>query len=101
MSLSIDVVDHEDLASADLNELRRLFDSEYLRARTHGRVIGHVGWARRDITVVIAGTGGVLVSREARGEHVGAEAMEQAVRSMTNCGDIASAISAVARKWSR
>lgn len=31
VSLSIDVVDHGDMVPADLRELRRLFDSEYLR----------------------------------------------------------------------
>lgn len=49
-------------------------------ARIGGRVVGHVGWARREMTVgteavTIAGAGGVLVSDEARGQRLGAELM--------------------------
>lgn len=114
MSMSIEVIDHARLSAVDLNGLQRLFDSEYFPdfgrwdpelpygyaphdvhviARIQGCVIGHVGWARRVISVgssdiVIAGTGGVLVAREARGRQVGAEIMRCAVQSMITCGGV-------------
>lgn len=112
--VAIDVVAHSDLAADDLNCLRRLFDAEYQRdfgdwdpdspygyaphdfhvlARQGGRVVGHVGWARRDIRVgkreiVIAGVGGVLISDIARGEGLGARLMNRAAESMTDAGGI-------------
>lgn len=93
---ALDVIAHEDLSEAELCELRRLFDSEYLDdfgewdpeqpygyaphdvhvvARIDGRVVGHVGWACREVdigleTVAIAGVGGVLVSDEERGMRI-------------------------------
>lgn len=114
MNRSIDVVAHEALTPSDLSELRALFDSEYLAAfgewdpelpygyaphdvhvvaRDGGRVVGHVGWARRTITVggeavEIAGVGGVLLRDEARGTHLGAELMDRAARSMQECAGI-------------
>ncbi|WP_245822891.1 hypothetical protein [Brachybacterium avium] len=69
---SIKILAHQELTEADLGELRQLFDSEYLKefgewdpqqpygcvshdvhvmARIGGRVVGHVGWARREIAV--------------------------------------------------
>lgn len=77
----------------DLNRLRLLFDSEYLGAfgawdpeqpygyaahdvhiiaRVGDRIVGHVGWARREISVgteivEVAGVGGVLIAKEMRG----------------------------------
>src|SRR5690625_2056882 len=69
---AIGIVRHGDLASQELEGLRELFDSAYLTdcgswdpeqpygyaphdvhivARAAGRVIGHVGWARREIVV--------------------------------------------------
>lgn len=49
--------------------------------------VGHVGWARREITVgerivVVAGVGGVLVSDNARGLRLGARLMSEAATSM-------------------
>lgn len=114
VNYSVEVIDHARLTVADQHELRRLFDSEYFQdlgpwvpelpygyaphdvhiiARMHGRVIGHVGWARRVIEVglsdvVIAGTGGVLVAPEARGMSIGSEIMRCAVQSMTTRGGI-------------
>lgn len=93
-------------------ELRRLFDSEYLEefgewdpeqpygyashdfhviARIDRRIAGHVGWARREVavgaeTVAIAGVGGVLVSDDARGIHLGGALMERAEQSMSEHG---------------
>lgn len=63
-------------------------------ARIGGRVVGHVGWARREMTVgteavTIAGAGGVLVSDEARGQRLGAELMGRAARSMSDHGGVA------------
>lgn len=70
--LSIAVVAHSALTSGDINDLRRLFDQEYLRdfgswdpnqpygyarhdfhviARSADGIVGHVGWARRTIGV--------------------------------------------------
>ncbi|WP_217180330.1 GNAT family N-acetyltransferase [Streptomyces sp. AC495_CC817] len=113
-AITIEAVAHVDLGAANLDALRTLFDREYLA--THGRwdpsqpygyaphdvhviaragseVVGHVGWARRTIQVgsgdvVIAGVGGVLISREARGEGLGAALLAAAVRSMADAGGI-------------
>lgn len=70
--LSIAVVAHSALTSGDINDLRRLFDQEYLQdfgswdpnqpygyarhdfhviARSAAGGVGHVGWARRIIGV--------------------------------------------------
>ncbi len=91
-------------------QLRQLFDSEYLDehgewapeqpygyaphdvhvdARVHGRVVGHAGWARREIPVghegvAIAGVGGVLVSDAVRGMGLGRSLMERAEQSMND-----------------
>ncbi|WP_309132994.1 GNAT family N-acetyltransferase [Brevibacterium sp.] len=112
---SIEVLAHEDLAEADLGELRRLFDTEYLDdlgewnpeqpygyaahdvhviARISNRVVGHVGWARREIAVgkepvAIAGVGGVLISEEVRGQRRGVDLMGQIAQSMRDHGGIA------------
>lgn len=68
---SIEIIAHQELIEADLHGLRQLFDSEYqefgewdpqqpygyaphdvhIMARNEGRVVGHVGWARRENTV--------------------------------------------------
>ena len=98
----------ENLTATDLRELRRLFDNEYLDdfgpwdaeqpygyaphdvhiiAKADGHVVGHVGWARREITVggetvVIAGVGGVLVSHNVRGHRLGADLMQRAAQSI-------------------
>lgn len=63
-------------------------------ARIEGRIVGHVGWARREIAVgreivAIAGVGGVLISADARGMGLGGELMGWAERSMRNCGHFA------------
>lgn len=112
---SIDALGHGDLTEADLGELRRLFDSEYLHgfgewdpeqpygyashevhviARIDGRVAGHMGWARGEIavggaTVAIAGVGGVLISGTARGRGLGTDLMRRAARSMRDHGGVA------------
>lgn len=112
---AIEVLAHEDLSGADPDELRRLFDSEYLEdfgewhpgqpygyashdahvvARIDDRVVGHVGWARREIAVgrdvvAIAGVGGVLISGEARGQRLGVDLMDRAAQSMSDHGGIA------------
>lgn len=111
---SIEVLAHQDLTEADLRGLRQLFDNEYqefgkwdphlpygyaphdvhIMARIEGRVVGHVGWGRREITVgtetlAIAGVGGVLVSADARGMHLGSELMSWAAQSMRDRGRVA------------
>ncbi|WP_433676976.1 GNAT family N-acetyltransferase [Microbacterium gorillae] len=111
---SIDVVAHHQLTTVDLSRLARLFDGEYLGgfgewnpeqpygyaahgvhivARIGDRIVGHVGWARRRITVgdavvTIAGVGGVLISADGRGRGLGAELMSRAAQSMRERGDI-------------
>lgn len=111
----VDIIAHEELTEFDLSELGRLFDGEYLQdfgawdperlygyashdvhviARIDGRVVGHVGWARREIAVgeenvAIAGVGGVLISEEARGRRLGVDLMGWATRSMRDHGGIA------------
>jgi len=112
---SIEVLAHQELTEADLGELRLLFDNEYLKefgewdpqepygyashdvhimARIEGRVIGHVGWAHREIavgteTLAIAGVGGVLISADARGMRLGRELMSWAAQSMRDRGRLA------------
>lgn len=109
---SIEILTHEEITEADLTELRRLFDSEYLEdfgewdpeqpygyashdvhvvAQIDGRVVGHVGWSPREIavgaaTIAIAGVGGVLISDETRGVRLGRELMGWAEQSMRDCG---------------
>ncbi len=66
----------------------------HILERTEGRVIGHVGWARRDIavgteTVAIAGVGGVLISADARGMRLGSELVSWAAQSMREDGRVA------------
>lgn len=63
-------------------------------AWNEGRVIGHVGWARREIAVgtqilAIAGVGGVLISADARGTRLGSELMSWAAQSMRDGGRVA------------
>jgi aminoglycoside 2'-N-acetyltransferase I len=112
--LAIDVVAHSSLTVDDVAGLRRLFDAEYQQgfgdwdpdlpygyaphdfhivARQGGKIVGHVGWARRAIRVgdremVIAGVGGVMVSYRARGERLGGRLMNRAEESMTDAGGI-------------
>ena len=112
---SIEVIAHQELTEADLRGLRQLFDSEYLTefgqwdpqqpygyaphdvhimARIEGRVIGHVGWARREIvvgteTLAIAGVGGVLICADARGMRLGRELMSSAAQSIRDRGRVA------------
>lgn len=111
---SIEIIAHQELIEADLHGLRQLFDSEYqefgewdpqqpygyaphdvhIMARNEGRVVGHVGWARREITVgtealAIAGVGGVLISADARGVRLGSELMSWAAQSMRDRGHVA------------
>lgn len=114
MSPLIRVEPHSDLTSNDLARLRALFDSEYSQgfgdwdpeqpygyaphdmhviAYNDDAIVGHVGWARREITVgeqvvVVAGVGGVLVSDGARGFRLGARLMSEAATSMQDATGI-------------
>ncbi|MFK3676098.1 GNAT family N-acetyltransferase [Microbacterium sp. NPDC090218] len=113
-SVVIDAVSHDRLTTDDVARLRELFDAEYFAefgawdpdqpygyaphdvhviARLGDAVVGHVGWARRTISVgtaevVIAGVGGVLISPQARGQRAGARLMERAAASMAEVGGI-------------
>lgn len=63
-------------------------------ARIERRVIGHVGWAHREIavgteTLAIAGVSGVLISADARGMRLGRELMSWAAQSMRDRGRLA------------
>lgn len=110
---AVDVVRHEDLASEDVQGLRGLFDSEYFAdfgrwdpeqpygyaphevhvvARSVGRIVGHVGWARREIsvgsrTVMIGGVGGVLASTAERGSGLGTLLMTRVAQAMREWRD--------------
>ena len=112
--ISITAVTHAALSPSEVEELRRMFDDEYLDqfgmwdpkepygyaghevhvvARAYDTVVGHVGWARRlievgDSEVVIAGVGGVLVSSQARGSHLGERLMRCAAGSMSDAGGV-------------
>lgn len=112
---SIEILAHQELTEADLVALREFFDSEYLEefgewdpqqpygyashdvhvmAWVENRVVGHVGWARREITVgtenvAIAGVGGVLISADARRMRLGGELMGWAEQSMRDRGHLA------------
>lgn len=112
--VSIEAVAHEALTAAEISELRRLFDDEYLDdfgawdpvqpygyaphdlhviARSDVGIAGHTGWARRtigvgDAEVVIAGVGGVLVSERARGQRLGNRILDCAAQTMRDAGGI-------------
>ncbi|QBJ20561.1 MULTISPECIES: GNAT family N-acetyltransferase [Kocuria] len=102
---------HEELTGKQLDQLGELFDAEYradegawdpdapygyapaalhVMAVEGGRVVGHVGTQRRMISVgdhevLVAGTGGVLVSPSHRGQGLGARllvAAQDAARSI-------------------
>lgn len=114
MNFSIDLVAHHELTEVDLSRIERLFDSEYLDgfgawnpeqpygyaphevhilARAGDRILGHVGWAARHITVgdnavTIGGLGGVLISADGRGHGLGAKLMSRAELSMRERGGI-------------
>ena len=114
MSLDICVVSHRELTRDDLAGLRALFDAEYLTefgewtpeqpygyaphdvhviARHGDKTVGHVGWARRDISVgereiVIGGLGGVLIAAHSRGLRLGEQLMRAAVVSMRDADGI-------------
>lgn len=111
---STEVRAYGDLAEDDLDRPRLLFDSEYLGvfgawdpeqpygyashdvyiiARVGDRILGHVGWARREISVgteivVVAGVGGVLITKGVRGHGLGALLMGWAAQSMIDHGGI-------------
>lgn len=102
------VVDHHDLSGAQRDALRDLFDSEYRESHGewdpdrpygyspadvhtllfHGStLLGHVGFQRRRIAVgsaevCVAGTGGVLVHPDSRGEGIGRSVMSHAQDAM-------------------
>ena len=108
-------VQHESAVARWLGPLRELFDSEYLQSEgpwdpdlPYGyaphdlhvlavdgdRVVGHVGWTRRRITVGassigVAGVGGMLVAPEWRGTGLGNRLLGAARRSMLDAGGIA------------
>ncbi|MEO7121850.1 MAG: GNAT family N-acetyltransferase [Lacisediminihabitans sp.] len=110
----IEAIGHTALTTRNIEALTRLFDDEYLRdfgkwnpdqpygyaphdvhlvARVDEDVIGHVGWARRvigvgDTQITIAGVGGVLISKKARGDRLGSELMARAKTSMAEVGGI-------------
>ena len=107
-SITIGMSRHTDLTPEQLDGLGRLFAAEYREdfgewdpdqpygyaphdvhviATRDGEAVGHVGWARRSITVGgrpvrIAGVGGVLVAPSGRGHHLGQRLMRAAVDSM-------------------
>lgn len=106
--ISIEAAEHGQLAPGSVGQLRALFDAGYLQdfgrwdpeqpygyaphgmhfiAYEDGTAIGHAGWAIRSIgvggqDVVIAGVGGVLVARAARGRHLGERLLEAAATAM-------------------
>lgn len=108
MSLAFRVVRHHELTDDDFSGLCALFDAEYLTqfgewnpeqpygyARHDVHVIasrgddtvGHAGWAHRGISVgeremTIAGVGGVLIAKTARGLQLGEQLMRTVVISM-------------------
>ena len=107
-SPTIELSWHADLTPGQLDDLNRLFAAEYLEdfgewdpdqpygyaphdmhviATLDAQTVGHIGWARRSITVgghplTIAGVGGVLVTPSGRGHHLGQRLMRAAVDSM-------------------
>lgn len=114
MDISFAAITHTALSAHDVDQLRRLFDGEYLRdfggwdpddpygyarhdvhviARLGGDVVGHVGWERRVIgvgsdEVEIAGVGGVLTAERARGRRLGIRLMAYAKQTMMDAGGI-------------
>lgn len=108
MTIDLRVTTHHELREADLVRLRDLFDGEYrhehgewdpdapygyapadvhVLATQDGHLIGHVGFQPRTISVggrdvLVAGTGGVLVSESARGSGLGRRLMRRAQQSM-------------------
>ncbi|GAA4664660.1 GNAT family N-acetyltransferase [Frondihabitans cladoniiphilus] len=117
MPPTIDMLDHAGLTAPDIAGLRALFDAKYHDDfgewnpdRPYGyspadfhvvarqtdaageRIVGHVGIQRRRIRVgeaeaVIAGTGGVLVARDARGTGLGEVLLEAAARATVERAD--------------
>lgn len=112
--LSIEVVADDALTERDVEQLRQLFDDEYVHdvgewdpdqpygyaphdlhviPRSGDDVVGHVGWARRvigvgDAEVTISGVGGVLISERERGQRLGNRLMVGAAQSMVDASDI-------------
>lgn len=110
MTADLEVIAHQDLNEVVLSHIRELFDREYLSefgvwnpdypygyspedlhviARSGSDVIGHVGFQKRVISVgmmdvLVAGTGGVLVSDEARGAGLGQKLLPRAQESIRN-----------------
>jgi aminoglycoside 2'-N-acetyltransferase I len=108
------VVRHAELTCGELSGLRTLFDAEYLDefgewgpeqpygyaphdvhviASCGNETVGHIGWARRRISVgeqdvVVAGVGGVLIADAARDVRLGNGLMHAAVESMRDIGGI-------------
>lgn len=104
------VVNHGELRDDQIVALRELFNLEYLAShgpwdpdRPYGyspadvhtlafvdsKLVGHVGFQRRTITVgdaevTIAGTGGVLVDSSVRGSGLGRRVMHRAQQAMGN-----------------
>ena len=114
MNVTIRVVPHDELTGDDLAGIQALFDAEYrtefgdwnpeqpygyaphdvhVIARHDEATVGHVGWARRGISVgahgvVISGLGGVLIADHARGLRLGERLMHTAVEAMREAGGI-------------
>lgn len=110
MNEDLRVAPHDELTTGDLEQLQHLFDREYLDdygpwtpdapygysgADVHvvafqgERLIGNVGFQRRSIavgseSVIVAGTGGVLVADVARGSGLGRRLMQRAQREMAS-----------------
>lgn len=108
MTVEIAVTAHQNLSGSGIDRLRDLFDDEYLHdfgdwdpdapygyspadfhvtASCAGRLVGHVGFQVRtigvgDLDVSVAGTGGVLVSEDARGSGLGRQLMQRAQQVM-------------------
>lgn len=107
-------IPHEDLVGSYLVGVRELFNREYFEEdgewsahqpygyaahdihiiALHGEtVVGHVGWARRQIEVgkiplTIGGIGGVLVAPQARGDGLAKHLMSAATDTMKLLGGI-------------
>lgn len=114
MPAAFHTIAHEELSSGNVSLMRALFDHEYsgtygdwdpdqpygyapadfhVIAVDEGRLLGHVGFQRREILVggvdvAVAGTGGVLVEEDARGSGLGRRLMRRAQQAMLDIGGI-------------
>lgn len=114
MDERIEVVRHDELSHTHLEQLQALFDREYLADHgtwtpdapygyspadthllvTHGsELVAHAGFRRRLIAVgehdvAVGGTGGLLVSEQARGGGLGGRLMREFARTMRSTAGI-------------